>query len=148
MVVPDSYSDYNNDGQYAIRELLVKLHNHYLKDNRYDEGDLIFYRINYKLMDTLGVTKAAAEEFHKIYHADNPRRISEGYCNKCKKIVTIIPIIYGISDHELANLLKAENNGKLIIRNINNINNINSENKVAMFGCRVCKSSLPEYGAM
>lgn len=145
MVVPDHYSDCNNDSQYAIRELLVKLHNHYLKDNRYDEGDPIFYRINYRLMDTLGVTKAAAEEFHKIYHADNPRRISEGYCNKCEKIVTIIPIIYGISDHELANLLKAENNGKLIIRNINDIN---GGNKVAMFGCKVCKSPLPEYGAM
>ena len=144
MVVIDYYSDYNNESQYAIRELLVKLHNHYLKDNKYDEGDPIFYRINYKLMDTLGVSKAAAEEFHKIYHTDNPRRISEGFCIKCEKIVTIIPIIYGISDRELANLLKAENNGKLIIRNINDMSD---GNKIAMFGCKECKSPLPEYGS-
>jgi hypothetical protein len=144
MVVIDSYGNCNNDSQYAIRELLVKLHNHYLKDNKYDEGDPIFYRINYKLMDTLGVSKAAAEEFHKIYHADNPRRISEGFCIKCEKIVTIIPIIYGISDRELANLLKAENNGKIIIRNINDISD---GNKIAMFGCKECKSLLPEYGS-
>jgi hypothetical protein len=144
MVVIDSYNDCNNDSQYAIRELLVKLHNHYLKNNKYDEGDPIFYRINYKLMDTLGVSKAAAEEFHKIYHADNPRRISEGFCIKCEKIVTIIPIIYGISDRELANLLKAENDGKLIIRNINDISD---GTKIAMFGCKECKSPLPEYGS-
>ena len=144
MVVIDSYSDCNNESQYTIRELLVKLHNHYLKDNKYDEGDPIFYRINYKLMDILGVSKAAAEEFHKIYHANNPRRISEGFCIKCEKIVTIIPIIYGISDRELANLLKAENNGKIIIRNINDISD---GNKIAMFGCKECKSPLPEYGS-
>jgi len=144
MVAIDSYSNCNNESQFAIRELLVKLHNHYLKNNKYDEGDPIFYRINYRLMDTLGVSKAAAEEFHKIYHADNPRRISEGFCNKCEKIVMIIPIIYGISDGELANLLKAENNGKLIIRNINDISD---GNKIAMFGCKECKSPLPEYGS-
>ena len=144
MVVIDSYSNCTNDSQFAIRELLVKLHNHYLRNNKYDEGDPIFYRINYKLMDTLGVSKAVAEEFHKIYHTDNPRRISEGFCNKCEKIVTIIPIIYGISDRELANLLKAENNGKIIIRNINDISD---GNKIAMFGCKECKSPLPEYGS-
>jgi hypothetical protein len=144
MVAIDSYSNCNNESQYAIRELLVKLHNHYLKDNKYDEGDPIFYRINYKLMDTLGVSKAAAEEFHRIYHTDNPRRISEGFCIKCEKIVTIIPIIYGISDRELANLLKAEDNGKIIIRNINDISD---GNKIAMFGCKECKSPLPEYGS-
>ena len=144
MVVIDSYSNCTNDSQFAIRELLVKLHNHYLRNNKYDEGDPIFYRINYKLMDTLGVSKAAAEEFHKIYHANNPRRISEGFCNKCEKVVTIIPIIYGISDRELANLLKAENNGKIIIRNINDISD---GNKIAMFGCKECKSPLPEYGS-
>lgn len=144
MVVIDSYSDCNNDSQFAIREFLVKLHNHYLKNNKYDEGDPIFYRINYKLMDTLRVSKAAAEELHKIYHADNPRRISEGFCNKCEKIVTIIPIFYGVSDRELANLLKAENNGKLIIRNINDISD---GNKIAMFGCKECKSPLPKYGS-
>ena len=144
MVVIDSYSNCTNDSQFAIRELLVKLHNHYLRNNKYDEGDPIFYRINYKLMDTLGVSKAAAEEFHKIYHTDNPRRISEGFCNKCEKIVTIIPIIYGISDHESANLQKAENNGKIIIRNINDISD---GNKIAMFGCKKCKSPLPEYGS-
>ena len=49
---------------------------------------------------------------------------------KCEKIITIIPIIYGAFNHELPNLLKAENNGKLII---GNINDIREGNKIAMF---------------
>jgi hypothetical protein len=145
LVVNDSYNDRSVDNSHAVRELLIKLHNYYLKDNKYDEGDLLFYRINYKLMDTLGLTKVAAEEFHKIYHYNNPRRVSEGYCNKCKKIVTIIPIIYGVSDNELANLSRAENNGKLII---GKTNDIKDGSKVAMFGCKSCKSSLQTLGAM
>ncbi len=124
---------------HTVRELLIKLHDNYLKNNKYDEGDLLFYRINYKLMDTLGITKNAAEEFHKNYHNINPRRVSEGYCDKCKKIVKIIPIIYGISENELANLLKAESNGKLII---GNTEDIKDGNKIAIFGCSICKSSI------
>jgi hypothetical protein len=145
LAVPYSQNDIGDDSRNAIIELLKKLHEHYLKDNQYDEGDLLFYRINYKLMDTFGITKLAAEEFHKIYHNSKPRRISEGYCNKCEKIITIIPIIYGVSGRELVNLLKAEDNGKLII---GNTNDIKEGNKIAMFGCKACKTPLPEYGAM
>ncbi|MFZ0566790.1 MAG: hypothetical protein WAM22_02190, partial [Nitrososphaeraceae archaeon] len=95
MEVPDTPNDTKEDGQDTIRNLLSKLHEHYLRDNMYDEGDLLFYRINYRLMDTLRISKAAAEEFHKIYHTAIPRRVSGGYCKKCEKIITIIPIIYG-----------------------------------------------------
>ena len=145
MEVPDTPNDIKEDGQDTIRNLLSKLHEHYLRDNMYDEGDLLFYRINYRLMDTLRISKAAAEEFHKIYHTTIPRRVSGGYCKKCEKIITIIPIIYGALNHEIANLLKAENNGKLII---GNINDIWEGNKIAMFGCNICKTPLPEYGTM
>ena len=105
MEVPDTPNDIKEDGRDTIRNLLSKLHEHYLRDNMYDEGDLLFYRINYRLMDTLRISKAAAEEFHKIYHTTIPRRVSGGYCKKCEKIITIIPIIYGAFNHELANLL-------------------------------------------
>ena len=86
-----------------------------------------------------------ATEFHKIYHTAIPRRVSGGYCKKCEKIITIIPIIYGAFNHEIANMLKAENNGKLII---GNINDIREGNKIAMFGCNICNTPLPEYGTM
>ena len=85
MIVANSQDDCRRYNTQAIRELLIELHDHYLKDNKYDEGDLLFYRINYKLMDALGITKAAAEEFHKIYHDKNPRRISEGYCAQMRE---------------------------------------------------------------
>jgi hypothetical protein len=140
----DPTTDNKGDSN-TVKDLVTKLHEHYLRDNKYDEGDLLFYRINYRLMDTLRISKAAAEEFHKMYHIANPRRVSGGYCQKCEKIVTIIPIIYGALKHELANLLKAENKGKLII---GNTNDIREGNKIAMFGCNVCKTPLPEYGTM
>jgi hypothetical protein len=42
---PDNdHADYNS---HTVRDLLIKLHDYYLKDNKYDEGDLLFYRINY-----------------------------------------------------------------------------------------------------
>ncbi|CAN5454697.1 hypothetical protein BH18THE2_BH18THE2_36620 [soil metagenome] len=145
MIVANSHDDCRRYNTPAIRELLIELHNYYLKDNKYDEGDILFYRINYKLMDALGITKAAAEEFHKIYHDENPRRISEGYCSKCERIVTIIPIIYGVSKHELENLLIAEKNGKLII---GNSSDIKEGNTIAMFGCKICQSPLEKYGTM
>jgi hypothetical protein len=142
--VPDTANDSKEDGR-PVKALITKLHEHYLRDNMYDEGDLLFYRINYRLMDTLRISRAAAEEFHKIYHIANPRRVSGGYCKKCEKIITIIPIIYGVPKPELANLLKAENKGKLII---GNAKDIREGNKIAMFGCNVCKTPLPEYGTM
>jgi hypothetical protein len=145
LVISDSDNSGADDNLHTVRDLLIKLHDDYLKYNKYDEGDLLFYRINYKLMDTLGITKDAAEEFHKNYHDINPRRVSEGYCDNCKKVVTIIPIIYGVSHNELANLIKAESNGKLII---GNTKDIKDGSKIATFGCKICKSSIQLCGAL
>lgn len=127
-----------------IQEILLELHKYYLKNNLYDEGDPIFHRINYKLMDRFRMTAADAVEFHRRYHNDNPRRVSEGYCDSCRKIITIIPIIYDLSQREeLANLILAEKDERLII---GNVDDIKEGNKVAMFGCKICKTPLPQYG--
>lgn len=133
------------DVKYAIKQFLIRLHEYYLKNNEYDEGDLIFYRINYKLMDTFRMTKADAEQHHKIYHNENPRRISEGYCDDCRKITTIIPIIYGVVEKDLATLKEVQNDGRLIV---GNIDAVKEGDKVAMFGCKICKNPLPKYGTM
>jgi hypothetical protein len=138
-----SYSNYNNTS--AIKEFLIKIHRHYLRNNEYDEGDLIFHRINYKIIDTFRITKMAAEEFHNQYHHDSARRISEGYCDYCNQIIPIIPIIYGISKQDLMNFASAERSGRLII---GDLNYIREGNKVAMFGCKICKKPLTKYGTM
>jgi hypothetical protein len=128
-----------------IKQLLMDLHESYLKDNKYDEGNLIYYRINYKLMDVFEITKEEAEKLHIVYHENNPRRISEGYCHNCKNVVGIIPIIYGVSEKDKEALSIAENEGRLII---GNLNEIKEGIEVSMFGCKICKSGLPEYGKL
>ena len=128
-----------------IKRLLTDLHESYLKDNKYDEGDLLYYRINYKVMDIFQITKEEAEKLHTAYHENNPRRISEGYCHNCKDIVEIIPIIYGIAEKDKEALTEAENEGRLII---GSLNEIREGVEVSMFGCKICKSSLPEYGKL
>ena len=128
-----------------IKRLLMDLHESYLKDNKYDEGNLIYYRINYKLMDAFEITKEEAEKLHIVYHEKNPRRISEGYCHNCKKVVGIIPIIYGVSENDKEALAIAENEGRLII---GSLNEIKEGIEVSMFGCKICKSGLPEYGKL
>ena len=128
-----------------IKQLLIHLHESYLKDNKYDEGNLIYYRINYKLMDAFEITKEEAEELHVDYHESNPRRISEGYCHNCKHIVEIIPIIYGVAEKDKEALTAAENEGRLII---GSLNEIREGIEVSMFGCKICKSSLPAYGKL
>jgi hypothetical protein len=128
-----------------IKQLLMNLHESYLKDNKYDEGNLIYYRINYKLMDAFEITKEEADELHVDYHESNPRRISEGYCHNCKDIVEIIPIIYGVAEKDKEALTAAENEGRLII---GSLNEIREGVEVSMFGCKICKSSLPEYGKL
>jgi hypothetical protein len=130
---------------YAVKQLLIDLHESYLKDNKYDESNLIYYRINYKLMDTFEMTKEDAENFHIVYHEGNRRRISEGYCPICNDIISIIPIIYGVSEKEKANLTIAENEGRVIIGSLDKVKEgIN----VSMFGCKRCKSDLPRYGTV
>ena len=129
----------------SIKRLLTNLHEFYLKNNEYDEGNLIYYRINYKLMDAFHITREKAEKLHTDYHENNPRRISEGYCHNCKKIVRIIPIIYGIPEKDKANLTKAENEGRLII---GSLKEIKEGVEVSMFGCKICKNALPRYGTI
>jgi hypothetical protein len=59
-----------------IAKMLQELHASYLKGNEYDEGDPIFYRINYRLADAFGLTRESAEKYHSAYHRDNSRRVS------------------------------------------------------------------------
>ena len=129
----------------AIDRLLKELHGSYLKNNKYDEGDLLFYRITYKLIDSFGITKEEAKEYHFNYHIHNPRRVSEGYCHTCKKITSIIPIIYGVSQQDIAILKVAEYDKRLII---GNLDQLKKENKMALFGCKICLSHLPNSGTI
>jgi hypothetical protein len=128
-----------------IAKALAELHAHYLKANEYDEGDPIFYRINYCLADTFALTREEAEQYHAKYHADRPRRVSEGFCDSCNKVVTIIPIIYGVQESDMERIKAAESQGRLLI---GDLAQVRSGAKVAMFGCRVCKSPLARYGTL
>ena len=133
------------DREAEIARLLKGLHASFLKGNEHDEGDLLYYRINYRLVDTFGMTKVEAEKFHSSYHAENPRQVSQGYCDKCGRIVTTIPIIYGIQASDIEKMRAAESKGRLII---GYTGTIRQGAKVAMFGCRECKTPLPKCGTM
>ena len=126
----------------GIKKVLDDLHLSYLHTNEYDEGDLIFYRINYHLEETFGVTRQEAARLHELYHEEKPRHISKGFCERCSKVVGIIPIIYGIQESDMEEMRRAENEGRLIIGDMAGI----TMGRTAMFGCKVCKSPLPKYG--
>jgi hypothetical protein len=128
-----------------IKRTLEELHASYLKGNEYDEGDLIYYRINYRLADTFGITREEAAKMHVGYHADTPRQISQGYCERCKTIVTIIPVIYGILENDMERMKAAEAQCRLMI---GDMGSIKQGSKVAMFGCKACKALLPQYGML
>ncbi len=125
--------------------MLNDLHSSYMKDNEYDEGDPIFYRINYRLVDALEITKEEANQLHLTYHVERPRRVSEGYCDKCGNVVGIIPIIYGIQKVDLAKMEEAREQGRLIIGDFDVVKN---GTRAPMFGCRACKTPLPKYGTI
>jgi hypothetical protein len=131
------------DREAEVSKLLNELHVSFLKGNEHDEGDLLYYRINYRLVDTFGMTKEEAERSHSAYHVDNPRQFSRGYCDKCCRIVTIIPIIYGIQTNDIEKMRVAESERRLII---GNTGIIREGAKVAMFGCSECRNPLPRYG--
>jgi len=133
------------DREAEVDRLLKELHASFLKGNEHDEGDLLYYRINYRLADTFGVTKEEAEMLHSAYHVKNPRQVSQGYCDKCGRLVTIIPIIYGIQESDIEKMRAAENEGRLLI---GDTGMIKQGTKVAMFGCRECKTHLPKYGTI
>lgn len=130
------------DKQADIDRMLKELHASYMKGNEHDEGDLIYYRINYRLADAFGITKEEADRLHAGYHASSPREISQGYCEKCQQVVTIIPVIYGIQESDLERMKAAEAQGRLIIGDTSTLGGL----KVPMFGCRECRSLLPRYG--
>jgi hypothetical protein len=141
------------DGSRQDREIekaLDELHAHYLKDNEYDEGDPIFYRINYRLQGAYALTKEEAERHHAQYHRDRLRRVSEGFCDFCNKVVKIIPIIYGIQESDMERLKAAEDEGRLIIGDLGKVRQGGAAGgkKVAMFGCQRCKAPLDKYGTI
>jgi hypothetical protein len=126
-----------------IEKILKELHASYLKGNEHDEGNPLYYRINYRLAETFGISKEEADRLHTSYHAGNPRQVSHGYCKKCGSVVKIIPVIYGIQQSDIEQMKIAEAQGRLIIGDTNAIKH---GAKVAMFGCRECRSMLPAYG--
>ena len=134
------------DRQADISKMLQELHASFLKGNEYDEGDLLFYRINYRLAEAFGLAKEEAEKFHAAYHDDgNPRRISQGHCDACGRVVTIIPVIYGVQESDMEKMKAAEGEGRLIV---GDIGTVRQGEKVAMFGCKTCRSLLPKYGTL
>jgi len=128
-----------------ISRMLKELHAAYLKGNEHDEGDLIYYRINYRLADTFGISKEEADKIHSSYHAENPRQVSQGYCEKCGQVVAIIPVIYGIQKNDVERMKDAETQGRLII---GDMSIVRYGSKVAMFGCKECRTLLPKYGTL
>ena len=131
--------------QADIDRMLKELHVSYLKDNEYDEGDPIYYRINYRLADAFGMTKEEADRLHSIYHLASPREVSHGYCERCERVVTIIPVIYGIQESDMERMKAAEAQGRLII---GDTATVRQGSKVPMFGCKECRTLLPKYGAI
>ena len=127
----------------TLKQLLADLRHRYLANNEYDEGDLIYYRINYRLIDFFGISKQDAEKFHSEYHQDKPRKISEGYCHICQSVVKIIPIIYGFSEKENATMVAKEDEGRIII---GNLDCITKQSRLPLFGCRRCRSPMPQCG--
>ncbi|HEY8139943.1 MAG TPA: hypothetical protein VIE86_02555 [Nitrososphaera sp.] len=128
-----------------IAAMLKALHVSYLKENENDEGDPIFCRINYKIADTFGITAEKANRLHLDYHKEHPRRISEGFCDICGKVVPIVPVIYGVKPSDLPRMKAAEAQGRLII---GEIGKLTPGSGASLFGCRICKSHLPKYGGL
>jgi hypothetical protein len=131
--------------QAEIDRMLKELHAAYLKSNEHDEGDLIYYRINHQLADTFGMTKEEAQKLHQSYHTENPRQVSQGYCEKCGRVVTIIPVICGFQKSDMKRMKEAEEQGRLIIGNMGTVRH---GSKVPMFGCKECRTLLPKYGTL
>lgn len=128
-----------------IEKMLTDLHESYLKANEYDEGDPIFYRINYRLADAFALSREEAAQYHDSYHKEKPRRVSEGFCEQCNRIVGIIPILYGVQESDMERMKLAEAEGRLII---GDTGLVKEGGRAAMFGCRVCKSPLAKYGSV
>lgn len=59
--------------------------------------------------------------------------------------MTIIPVICGLQESDLAYLRAVEAEGRLII---GDISSLRQGFRAAMFGCRECKTLLPKYGTL
>jgi hypothetical protein len=127
----------------SVDKSLANLHKIFLKYNEHDEGDLIFYRIDYRLAEILKVTADEAHAYHLIYHTKNPRTVSKTYCSNCNQIVTFIPIIYTVTENERALLEAAELEDRVIL---GNLEKIMEDHKIPMFGCMQCKKPIPGCG--
>jgi len=127
----------------SVDKSLANLHKIFLKHNEHDEGDLIFYRIDYRLAEILKVTADEAHAYHLIYHTKNPRTVSKAYCSNCNQIVTFIPIIYTVTENERALLEAAELEDRVIL---GNLEKIMEDHKIPMFGCTQCKKPIPRCG--
>ena len=128
-----------------IEQKLSELHSLYLKSNPYDEGDLIYYRINYKISGLLEISLTEAEAAHKAYHKRNPRYVSQGLCETCGGVVPIVPIIYGVNASERESYQRKEEEGRLLI---GDLARLREGVKPALFGCSRCKSELPSFGTI
>jgi hypothetical protein len=129
----------------AIEAMFKTLHASYLKENENDEGDPIFCRINYRIADSFGMTVEEADRLHSEYHKKYPRRISEGFCDTCGRVVPTVPVIYGVKPSDLARMKAAETQGRLII---GEIERLTPGSGASLFGCSICKSYLPKYGGL
>ena len=127
----------------SVDESLERLHKMFLKHNEHDEGDLIFYRIDYRLAEILKVTADEARAYHQIYNTKNPRTVSKAYCSNCNQIVTFVPIIYTVTENERSLLKAAEMKGRVIL---GDLENIMEDHKIPMFGCAECKKPIPRCG--
>lgn len=126
-----------------VEKSLDELHTRFLSQNPYDEGDLLYCRINYRLADKMQRSLAEAEAAHSEYHAIHPRHVSEGMCDVCNRLVRIVPIIYGYDRREIQSLKASEAAGRLII---GETVDFKEGSKIALFGCSVCKTPLASYG--
>ncbi len=126
-----------------LKQILIDLHHYYLANNENDEGDLIYYRINYRLIASFGISKDEAEKLHSEYHIDKPRKISEGYCHICQAVVKIVPIIYGFSEKESISMIAKQEEGRIIL---GTFDDIPKYGRLPMFGCGLCNSPLPQFG--
>jgi hypothetical protein len=121
--------------------VLQDLHKIFLKNNIYDEGDLLFYRINYKLEEMYKISRYQANGLHQTYHLSFPRKTSEVYCNSCNRVVRYIPIIYGVTQSEMEYMKALEKKDRILIGTAE-YHNDTHDTHLPLFACKLCKSPI------
>lgn len=117
------------------KSVIKTIHDEYLK-NPYDESDILFYRINYKLENLLHLKREEAGKLHNEYHQEFPRSISLFFCSNCNAIVKFIPVLYYSTIEEKQSLRTKEKEGNVFLIPSHQI----AENS-PLFVCKICKSS-------